>query len=220
MKKCWAFFIPLTVMTLNFLGLILYAQSIWISDDEIKRHSSSKEYTAKILADVYILSNPMNDPNELIHYIQSKPKYFRENGVITNAARNLGNWILSNNIMSFEEDCLEKIKKQLKRENISREYASDVLSEIKKSKFDCKSIGRELIWLSRLLPELSKGNLEKYLYTGTEIRQQLRMVIPIYDVMHNSDPEIAELILKDKNCYHQKMGDQIQILALISQENQ
>jgi hypothetical protein len=220
MKKCWSLFIPLSLMSLNFLGYILYAQPVWHPKGELLNPVATRTITARILADVYLLSNPMNDPNELIQYIQDKPEYFRQNGAVTVAARNLGNWILSNNIRSFEEDCLEKIENQLQKENFSKEYASDLLSEIKKSKFDCNSIGKELIWLSKLLPELSKGNLKEYLNTGTEIRQQLRMVIPLYQVMHNSDPEIAELILKDKNCYHQKMADQIQLLALIAQENQ
>jgi hypothetical protein len=207
-------------MSLNFLGYVLYAQPTWNNNREIRQHIPSKEITARILADVYMLSNPMNDPNELIQYIQSNPKYFRKDGAITVAARNLGNWVLSNDVRSLEDNCLEKIKKQLEKENFSKEYASDLLSEIKKSQFDCKSIGKELVWLSELLPDLSEGNIKEYLCTGTEIRQQLRMVIPFYQVMHNSDPEIAELILKDKNCYYQKMADQIQLLALLSNEDQ
>jgi hypothetical protein len=193
---------------------------MWVTNEDINSHSNSIGRTAEILAEVYMLSNPMNDPNELLGYIQSKPKYFREKGTVTIAARNLGNWILSNNVLSFEEDCLAKIDEKLKKENISGNYAISLLSDIKKSKFDCKSIGRELIWLSEILPKLSNGNLEEYLYTGTEIRLQLRKVVPLYEVMHNSDPEIAELILKDKNCYHQKMADQIQLLAIISSEYQ
>lgn len=220
MSKCWSLFIPLTLMSLNFAGYILYAQPTWNNNREIGQHIPSKEITARILADVYMLSNPMNDPNELIQYIQSNPKYFRKDGAITVAARNLGNWVLSNDVRSLEDNCLEKIKKQLEKENFSKEYASNLLSEIKKSQFDCKSIGKELVWLSELLPDLSEGNIKEYLCTGTEIRQQLRMVIPLYQVMHNSDPEIAELILKDKNCYYQKMADQIQLLALLSNEDQ
>jgi hypothetical protein len=158
----------------------------------------------------------MNDPNDLVMYIRNNPQYFSTNGSITVTARNLGTWILSNDIMTFGDDCLEKIKIKLQKDNISVKYASELLFEMKKSKFDCKVIARELIWLSEILPELSEGILTDYLYTGTEIRQQLRKVISIYDVMHNSDPEIAELILKDKNCYLHKIADQIQLLAMIS----
>ena len=220
MKKCWSLFIPLFLMSLNFLGYIIYAQPVWYPEGEMEHSISSKAINAKILGDVYILSNPMNDPNELIQYIQRNPKYFRNDGAITVAARNLGNWILSNDVRSLEGNCLEKIKNQLEKENFSQEYASDLLSEIKKSQFDCKSLGKDLIWLSEFLPDLSEGNLKEYLCAGTEIRQQLRMAIPLYQVIHNSDPEIAELILKDKNCYYQKMADQIQLLALLSNEDQ
>jgi hypothetical protein len=216
MKKCWALLIPLILMSLNFLGFILYAQPVWIVNEEIKNPAISKEMSARILADVFVLSNPMNDPNDLVMYIRNNPQYFSTNGSITVTARNLGTWILSNDIMTFGDDCLEKIKIKLQKDNISVKYASELLFEMKKSKFDCKVIARELIWLSEILPELSEGILTDYLYTGTEIRQQLRKVISIYDVMHNSDPEIAELILKDKNCYLHKIADQIQLLAMIS----
>jgi hypothetical protein len=216
MKKCWALLIPLILMSLNFLGFILYAQPVWIINEEIKNPAISKEMSARILADVFVLSNPMNDPNDLVMYIRNNPQYFSTNGSITVTARNLGTWILSNDIMTFGDDCLEKIKIKLQKDNISVKYASELLFEMKKSKFDCKVIARELIWLSEILPELSEGILTDYLYTGTEIRQQLRKVISIYDVMHNSDPEIAELILKDKNCYLHKIADQIQLLAMIS----
>ena len=219
MIKRWSLFIPLILMSLNFMGFMIYAQPAWYHSSDIEQYSISNEKTARILAEAYMLSDPMNDPTELITYIQSKPKYFKKNGAVTVAARNLGMWILSNNMESFEEDCLERIKKQLKNEDFSKKYASCLLSEIKQGKVDCKTIAKELLWLSDILPELSEGNLYRYVYTNAEIRQQLRSALPMYNLMHNSDPEIRELILRDNNCYYKKMADQVQLLALISIEN-
>lgn len=216
MKKCWTLLIPLTLMSLNFLGFILYAQPARIDHDVSRFPAISYSKIADILGEVYVLSNPLNDPNELLTYVQSKPEYFGENGVITHAARDLGNWILANNVLGLEENCLAKIEKRLKQGDISHEYASQLLSDIKKNKFNCKSIAAELIWLSENLPQLAEGNLKGYLFSSTDIRFQFKNVLPLYEAMHISDPEIAEIILKDKNCYHQKMADQIQLMALIS----
>jgi hypothetical protein len=202
-------------MNLNFFGYILYAQPGWFPETNIYQ-PLSKELSARILAEVFVLSDPTNDPNDLIQYIRNNPQYFGKNGSVSKAARDLGNWIFSHDIKAFESDCLAKIKSKLESDNINITYASDLLFEMKKSRFNCKTIARELIWLSDVLPELSNGDLTNYLYSGTEIRQQLRSIIPVYNVMHNSDPEIAELILRDKNCFHQKIADQIQLLALIS----
>jgi len=219
MKKCWSLFIPLTLMSLNFLGFILYAQPARIDHDVSRFPAISYGKIADILGEVYVLSNPLNDPNELLAYVQSKPEHFGENGAISIAARDLGNWILANNVIGLEEDCLAKIERRLKSDNISREYASQLLSDIKKNKFNCKSIAAELIWLSENLPQLAEGNLKGFLNSGTDIRLQLKKVLPLYEAMHISDPEIAEIILKDKNCYYQKMADQIQLMALISNTN-
>ena len=219
MKKCWSLLIPLILMNLNFFGLILYAQPIRIDPEVSRNPLISYSKIADILGEVYMLSNPINDPNELMAYVQSKSEYFGQNGIITLAARNLGNWIMANNVRGLEEDCLAKIEKHLNHKDISREYASKLLSEIKKNKFNCKAIAAELVWLSENLPKLTTGNLKDYLYSGTDLRMQMKNVLPLYEAMHISDPEIAEIILQDKNCYQQKIADQIQLMALISTSN-
>jgi hypothetical protein len=207
-------------MSLNFLGFILYAQPARIDQNVERLPVISYGRIADILGEVYVLSNPLNDPNELLTYIQSKPEYFEENGIITLAAKDLGNWILENNIMGLEENCLAKIERRLERDDISREYASKLLSEIKKRNFNCKLIAEELIWLSENLPHMAEGDLKSYLYSGADIRLQPKELSTIYEAMQISDPEIAEIIQNDKNCNHQKMADQIQLMALISKANQ
>jgi hypothetical protein len=219
MKKCWSLFIPLTLMSLNFLGFILYAQPARIDHKSDRFPAISYSRIAHILGDVYVLSNPLNDPNELLAYVQNQPEYFGENGVITLAAKDLGNWILENNVMELEEDCLAKINRHLKHDDISRDYASQLLSGIKRSNFNCELIANDLIWLSENLPLIAEGDLKSYLYSGADIRLQLKEILPLFETMQISDPEIAEIILNDKNCYHQKMADQIQLMALISKSN-
>ena len=219
MKKCWSLLIPIALMSLNFLGLILYAQPIRIDQDASKYPPISYSQIADILGEVYMLSNPLNDPNILMAYVQSKPEYFGQNGIITLAARDLGNWIMANNVLGLEEDCLAKIEKYLRPDDLSLEYASQLLTDIKKNKINCEAISAELIWLSENLPKLANGNLKDYLYSGTDLRTQLKNVLPFYEAMHSSDPEIAEIILKDRNCYQQKISDQIQLMALISASN-
>lgn len=187
-----------------------------IDQDVSKNPLISSAKIADILGEVYVLSNPLNDPNELKAYVQSKSVYFGQSGIITLAARNLGDWIMANNVMGLEEDCLAKIEELLRHEELSPEYASKLLSDIKKNKFNCKALAAELIWLSENLPKLADGNLKDYLNSGTDLRIQMKNVLPLYEAMHISDPEIAEIILQDKNCYQQEIADQIQLMALIS----
>ena len=216
MKKCWSLFIPLILMSLNFLGFILYAQPVRIDHNMPGYPSLSYWKIADILGDVYVLSNPFNDPNELMAYVQERPDYFGEKGAITLAAKDLGNWIMNNNVTGINEDCLVKIQRRLNRTNISQEYASQLLSGISKNNFNCKAIARELIWLSEILPVMAEGDLKSYLLSESEIRLQKNEGVSICDAMQISDPEIVEIILKDKNCSYQKMADQIQLIALLS----
>ena len=216
MKKCWSLFIPLTLMSLNFLGFILYAQPAQIDHNVQRFPGISYGKIADILGDVYVLSNPLNDPNELRAYVQNKPDYFGKNGAITLAAKDLGNWILENNVTGLKENCLAEVERRLKRDDISREYASQLLSGIKKNNFNCKLIAKKLIWLSENLPYMAEGDLKSYLYSAGDVRFKPNDELPLFEAMQISDPEILEIIQNDKNCYHQKMADQIQLMALLS----
>ncbi len=216
MKKCWSLFIPLTLMSLNFLGLILYAQPARLDYSLDRFPAISYTKIADILGDVYVLSDPFNDPTELLAFVQKKPDYFGVNGVITLAAKDLGLWILENNVTGLEENCLAKIERRLLRNDIPRVYASQLLSGIKKSNFNCKLIAEELIRLSESLPYMAEGDLKGYLYSRSNVQLKPKEVSPINETMQISDPEIIEIIQNDKNCYHQKMADQIQLMALIS----
>jgi hypothetical protein len=203
-------------MNLNFPGLILYAQPARMDYSFERSPVISYSKIADILGDVYVLSDPLNDPNELLAYVRKKPDYFGKSGVITLAAKDLGNWILKNNVMGLEENCLAKIERHLMRNDIPREYASQLLSGIKKNNFNCKQIAKELIWLSENLPHMAEGDLRTYLYSGADTQLKPKETLPVYEAMQISDPEIIELIQNDKNCFHQKMADQIQLMALIS----
>lgn len=198
------------------MGFWLGAQPVSMADKNLKDLQISTFEEARLLAEVFVLSFPLTDPNELVDFVQNKPYYFQKNGLVTEAASRLGNWILERHQQGFDPDCLTRIQSQLKKNNIPEAYAEKLVSEIRNGKFDCRIVAKELIWLSEILPAISKGDLNAYLNTGTEIREQLVKLMLTNCKMQNSDPEIAELILHDKYCYHQKMADRVQILALIS----
>ena len=216
MKKCWALFIPLFLMSLNFSAFWLSAQPVRLTGKKARSLRISPSEEARLLAEIFVLSNPLSDPNELVSFVLSKPYYFNENGPVTLAASELGSWILEHDMKGFDADCLSRIQNQLKKNNIPEAYAEKLLSDLKSGKIDCRIIGREFIWLSEILPAISKGDLNAYLNTGIETRKELENMKPVRRVMHNSDPEIAELILDDKYCFYQQLADRIQILALIS----
>ena len=85
-----------------------------------------------------------------------------------------------------------------------------------KSDIQLDELGKELIWLANILPGLTRSDMKAYLMTGTPLRSNMKKIIPVYEALEPTDPEIAEIILIDKNLYYQEMADQISLLALIS----
>lgn len=198
------------------MGFWLGAQPVSMIDKSQSTFQISTLEEARLLAEVFLLSNPLSDPNELVNFVRSRPYYFSKNGAVTRAANRLGNWILNHDFRDLSSDCITKIQRQLERNNIPEAYAEKLFSDIRNGKFNCQIVARELIWLSEILPAISKGDLVAYLNTGIETRNELEDLRPIRYAMHNSDPEIAELILDDKYCYYQQIADRIQILVLLS----
>ena len=66
---------------------------------------------------------------------------------------------------------------------------------------------------------MAEGDLKTYLYSGAYTQLKPNEATPVCEAMQISDPEIIEIIQNDKNCYHQKMADQVQLMALLSKAN-
>ena len=198
--------------------MMLCAQPLDTNHGDLSRQYLLDRQVATILAEVYMLSNPQNDPNELVAFVEEHPDYFDEKGTITRAARDLGNWILAQDMTALAEDCLARIEQKLERDDIPKEYAEQCLKEIKKDKKNCIFIANDLIWLSNNLSKLVKGNLMEYLSSARNFDWQLLKILEVDDEIYMSDPEIPELISQDRHCYQQKIADIIHIIALISEE--
>lgn len=218
MKTNWLIRIPITIITLLFLLCFQRVKDL----NTLNYNGSSvlylNETTAGILAEVYILSNPVSDPNILIEYIRNNRTYFQEDGLIVESAKNLGIWMLQHNKLDFDEKCENILKKKLRSSNLSPDYVKQLMVEIRKKEFNCKMIAEELIWLSDRIPELAMGDSKEYLYGRPLERYNYRVQSSCKKAFHNSDPEVAEIISNDINCIRKKMADQLQVIALIARE--
>jgi hypothetical protein len=216
MKKYWSLSIPVLIIIVIFLIFYAKAQS-QSKDYETSKPCLFNKKTARLLGQVYILSNPMNDPNNLVKFVHQHWEYFLEDGILVQSSRALGYWILNHKKDELNTEILKKLEEKLKNCEIPLSYANHLLLEIRKSDIEFEELGKELIWLSNILPSLTRGDMKGYLITGTSLRNNLKKIIPLYEALQPTDPEIAELIIKDKNAYYQSMADQISLLALISE---
>jgi len=208
--------IYLTFFLLFYCYLQVDGLANTITSQRIDNECLFNKETARMIGEIYVLSNPLNDPNELVQYIQDHLEYFLDDGIAVKSARALGNWMLEQNKTSLDKETIHEVKNKLIDCQIKEEYACKLLTQFCKSDINFTELGNELIWLSKVLPCLARGDLKTYLCTGTEFRKNLRIIISWYGTSHISDPEIAEMIMKDRNCYRRVMADQISLLAIIS----
>lgn len=218
MKKTWLIRIPFVIITLLFLLCFQRVKNI----NSFMYNGSSplilNEKTAGILAEAYMLSDPLNDLNILREYINNNRTYFQEDGIAIMYAKNLGKWMLQHNKDEFDKKCKEVLKKRLRSSNLSPEYIQQLMSDIKSDDFNCKMIAKELIWLSEVMPELAMGDCKSYLNERPAECYNYRVQKICQNGFNNSDPEIAEIISNDNNCMRKKMADQLMLLALIATE--
>ncbi len=214
MKPFHLIFLYISLLAYNCLPVDSVADTL-ISQRDNKECLFNKE-TARMIGEIYVLSNPLNDPNELAQYIQDHLEYFLEDGIAVKSARALGNWMLELDKSSLNMETIHQMKKKLADCKIPPEYAGRLLTQLCKSNISFTDLGNELIWLSNVFPCVARGDLKTYLCTGPEFRNNLKKILSFYKELHNSDPEVAEIILKNKNCLRQIIADQISLLAIIS----
>jgi hypothetical protein len=172
---------------------------------------------ARLVGEIYVLSNSMNDPMELLSYIREHKEDFTEDGIAVKLTWTLGIWMVQQDKSSLNRKRINQAKDKLAECQITEEYAYNLLKRLHKSEVSLSDLGNELILLSRILPCLARGDLISYLEMRPECKDNLKDCIIEYEGLHNSDPQVAQIITKKKNCYRRIMADQISLLALISE---
>lgn len=215
MKKYLSLSIPLLSLVLLFI--LFHDKADSANENNIKNKECLFNHkTAFLLGKLYDLSSPVKDPNALASFIQHRWEYFMEDGILIKSTRALGYWMLYQDKESFDEHTIDRIRNKLINCDISPDSACKLLLQFKNGDVDFSVLGNELIWLADVLPEMARGNMLLYLHTGTKLRSNIRKIIPIYRSIAKSDPQIATGILEDIDNYDKVSGEQISLLALIS----
>lgn len=214
MKCTWLRYSSLLI--LFYLILTVNTMAYWPTANQDESISLLNEKTAKLIGKIYLLSDPLNDPNELVSFVKEHPEYFKEDGLLVRCTRMLGTWMLDQKKSSLNRESIPEVKNKLAECRISEEYAIDLLERFQKSEVDLIDLGNELIWLSDILPGLARGDLKNYLCTQTTFRKDCRKLMSRQSCIHNSDPEVAEIITENVHCLQQIAADQVSLLAILS----
>jgi hypothetical protein len=214
MKCIWLRYSSLLILL--YLTHTVNTMAFLPSANQDESDSLLNDKTARLIGKIYLLSDPMNDPNVLVCFVKEHPKYFKEDGLLVRCTRMLGTWMLDQKKSSLNRESILEVKNKLAECRISEEYAVDLLEKFQKSDIDLIDLGNELIWLSEVLPCLVRGDLKTYLCTQTTFRKDCRKLMSGYKCLHNSDPEVAEIITENIHCLQQLAADQVSLLAIIS----
>ena len=101
--------IYLTFFLLFYCYLQVEGLANTITSQRIDKECLFNKETARMIGEIYVLSNPMNDPNELVQYIQDHLEYFLDDGIAVKSARALGNWMLEQNKTSLDKETIHQV---------------------------------------------------------------------------------------------------------------
>lgn len=164
------------------------------------------EQASATLAVVYIMSVPVlmsnrgfaiNDGTALRDAIAANPGPFREDGQVVACARLTGERLQREGIRLYDPTAYGRVMSTAPVE--MAHLSPGVAERINGPATDLLVFGTELVWLSRVLPSLSRGELTLFQTTGTSLRIQtvtaMRFAMPMLQLTCGMDPwSCAQLI--------------------------
>ena len=156
------------------------------------------EMSSQLVARTYVLTMPlMGRDNEMIQLMQSYPDYFTQGGGAILCMPRLGTVLVQGGLAqsgqsggysateSFGSSMPEGLAHLPGQVDASMQsYGSDMFA-----------MGQELLWLSEVLPAAAQGNYTPYNTPRTPARQMASQVLPIHQMLCQSDPSMCQMML-------------------------
>lgn len=147
--------------------------------------------SAKNVAHLYMLAIPLYPFANFKSTVNQNTNILTANSPTVRCARRLGNRLVTAGINAYDPKAYERAM------GVGpAQFAGDVAQSIQSGSVDLYMMGKELIWLSKILPPAAAGNYGPFLNTGTLWRQQIRQTIPIINMLLQIEPGTAQ-IMKD-----------------------
>ena len=149
---------------------------------------------AQIIGRVYFLANPLSNPSELVEYIQQNRTYFVEDCTVIRYTKSLGNRLVSRGLSSLSQEDYDGAYESTLGMGGTMEQARDVANSISSGSMNLYMLGNELLWLAEVLPYAVNGNWRPFQTTGTNTRNQIRQILPFYNMMLKTEPLMLQLV--------------------------
>lgn len=126
-------------------------------------------------------------------FVQENASLLQTNGPTMTCARQLGQALQYQGLKSYSQQDYNDAYGSVLAKGGTIEMANDVAGSMQSGALDAWMTGKELVWLSQVIPSAAAGNWQPYLTTGTESRNQLRQVIQIYRAMPDMRQMLKEM---------------------------
>ena len=143
---------------------------------------------------LYYLSNPMGDGNDLVAFVNQYGTRLASGGDLIKCAEELGKRLIVQSLNAFSLADYHDAYGSVLAMGGTRDQARGVASDIQGGAVDMFMMGKELLWLAEVIPQAAMGDWSLYSNTGTEMRNSIRQVLPIINMVMGSDPAMAQLV--------------------------
>ena len=128
--------------------------------------------------------------SEFEAFIRTNAGLLQADGPTIQCARRLGNTLVSKGIGSYSLPDYDRAYESVLADGGTIEMASDVARSMQSGALDAVMTGQELLWLADVIPSAALGDWSKFTSTGTEARNQVRMVAPMVMAM----PDMGQML--------------------------
>jgi hypothetical protein len=169
------------------------------------------QQSARAIAHAYVLASPLGDGNELANYVRANHALFTHGGAAIRCASVLGPRLVRGGINAYDPKAYERAM------GVGpSQFAPQVADSINSGAVDLYMMGAELQWLAQVLPAMANGNYQPFLTTGTYMRQQMRQILPIMQMMLAMDPGAAQILNSVNAQFAPIAEEQIFMLAMMA----
>ena len=183
--------------------------------------------TARNLGGVYRLTFPdieragaddfgVEPPSKLVSLIAKVPAEFSGDSRLIVCAKAFGDRAVLGTANAYDASAEERAVRMW-GPGMPTQLPGEVTNSIQQGALDLYALGREMLWLSNVLPAAAAGNWRPYLETGTPSRQASRQAMPYLKLMISIDPQSAEVLRQSGQLLRQTQPapeDQVVFLAL------
>lgn len=171
--------------------------------------------TARLVGELYNLAGVLKSSYmELQLFLRENDSAFARNSALTACMRDFGIFLQTQGHISYSKNPHSEIYEDAINVGANPDQARVIANDMTRDAGDMVLIGKEMVWLSEVIPSAVEGDWSLFQQSGTEMRQQVRMALVLMQQMN--DPSMNAFLQDAVSQFEPYMTEYIASLALMS----